>query len=56
MLKVEIENESSTLHNISTPDQHLDIDIPPKGKVVVEMTFPSSGVVRFFASFTRRKA
>ena len=55
MLKVEIENESSTLHNISTPDQHLDIDIPPKGKVVVEMTFPSSGVVRFSCKFHSAK-
>ena len=54
-LKVEIENESGTLHNFSIPDQHLDIDIPPKGKVVVEMTFPSSGVVRFFCKFHSAK-
>jgi hypothetical protein len=37
------------------PDQHLDFDIPPKGKVVVEMTFPSSGVVRFFCKFHSAK-
>ena len=54
-LKVEIENESSTLHNFSIPDQHLDIDIPPKGKVVVEITFPSSGVVRCFCKFHSAK-
>jgi plastocyanin len=50
-LKVEIENESGTLHNFSIPDQHLDVNIPPKGKVVVAIAFPSSGVVRFFCKF-----
>ena len=50
-LKVEIENESSTLHNFSIPDQHLDVDIPRKGKVAVEITFPPSGVVYFFCKF-----
>ena len=37
----EIENESGTLHNISLPEQRLDMDIPPKGKVTVEVVFPS---------------
>ena len=37
-IKLEIENESGTLHNFSIPDQHLDVNIPPKGKVVVEIT------------------
>ena len=32
-LTLEIENESGTLHNISMPEQQLDVDIPPKGKV-----------------------
>jgi plastocyanin len=50
-LKVEIENESGTLHNFSIPEQKLDMDIPPKKKVVVEVTFPSSGVVRFYCKF-----
>ncbi len=50
-LRLEIENESSTLHNISIPEQHIDKDIPPKGKVEVEVTFPPSGVVRFFCKF-----
>lgn len=50
-LKLEIENESSTLHNFSIPEQHIDVDIARKGKVVVEVTFPSSGVVRFFCKF-----
>jgi hypothetical protein len=55
-LKVKIENESGRLHNFSIPDQHLDVDIPPKGKVVIAIAFPSSGVCAFFASFTRREA
>jgi plastocyanin len=54
-LKVEIENESGTLHNFTIPDQHLDVNIPPKGKVIVEITFPSSGVVRFFCKFHSAK-
>src|SRR5258708_22483597 len=44
-LKVEIENESSMLHNFTIPEQHLDIDIPPKGKVVVEITLDRKSVV-----------
>ena len=50
-LKLEIENESSTLHSFTIPEQKLDMDIPPKGKVVVEVTFPPSGVVRFLCRF-----
>ncbi len=50
-LTLEIENESGTLHNISLPEQRLDMDIPPKGKVTVEVVFPASGTVRFFCKF-----
>src|SRR5262245_52133182 len=50
-LKLAIENESGTLHNISLPEQHLDLDIPPKGKVMVDVVFPASGTVRFFCKF-----
>ena len=50
-LQLAIENESGTLHNISLPEQHLDMDIPPKGKVTVEVVFPASGAVRFFCKF-----
>ena len=50
-LKLVIENKSSTLHNFSILGQHLDKDVPPKGKVLVEVTFPPSGVVRFFCKF-----
>jgi len=54
-LKVEIENESSTVHNFSIPDQHLDVNIPARGKVLVAIAFPSSGVVRFFCKFHSAK-
>lgn len=50
-LKLEIENGSSTLHSFTIPEQKLDMNIPPKGKVAVEVTFPPSGVVRFFCRF-----
>ena len=50
-LKLEIENESATLHNFTIAEQHLDIDIPPKGKAIVEVTFPQSGAVHFFCKF-----
>ena len=50
-LKLEIENTSSTLHNFSIAEQHIDVDIPRKGKAVVEVTFPPSGVVVFFCKF-----
>lgn len=37
--------------NFSIPNQRVDKDIPPKGKLLVEVTFPTSGVVRFFCKF-----
>jgi plastocyanin len=50
-IKVQIKNDSGTLHNFSIPEQQIDVDIPRKGKVVVEVTFPSSGVVRFSCKY-----
>jgi YVTN family beta-propeller protein len=50
-LTLEIENESGTLHNISLPEQHIDTDIPPKGRVKVDVTIPPSGIVHFFCKF-----
>ncbi len=50
-LKLEIENDSAALHNFSIPEQNIDVNIPRKGKVVVEITFPPSGAVRFFCKF-----
>jgi YVTN family beta-propeller protein len=50
-LTLEIENESGTLHNISILEQHLDQDIAPKGKVTIDVVFPTSGAMRFFCKF-----
>ena len=50
-IKLEIENDSGPLHNFSNPEQHVDVNIPRKGEVVVEVSFPSSGVVHFFCKF-----
>src|SRR5437867_2629334 len=46
-----VESEASTLHNISIPALGIDRNIPPKGKVEVNVTFPSSGVLAFFRKF-----
>jgi plastocyanin len=50
-LKLEIENEVQTTHNFSLSAQQIDKDIPGKGKVEVEVTFPQSGALRFFCKF-----
>src|SRR5262249_7964177 len=47
-LTLEVENESTTLHNLTIPELGIDRDLPPKGKVVVEVTFPPSGGLRFY--------
>jgi YVTN family beta-propeller protein len=47
-LRLLVESESGTLHNVSIPAQKIDRDIPPHGKAMVEVTFPASGVVRLF--------
>jgi len=47
-LTLVVENESGTLHNLSIPALHVDRDVPPKGKIEVEVTFPATGVVHLF--------
>jgi len=46
-----VENEARTLHNISISSIGIDKDIPPKGKVQFEVTFPASGVLAFTCKF-----
>jgi YVTN family beta-propeller protein len=48
-----VENEVSTLHNISIPALGIDKDIPPKGKVQVDVTFPASGMLALSCKFHR---
>jgi YVTN family beta-propeller protein len=47
-LTLSVENKSGTLHNLSISELQIDHDIPPQGRMNVEITFPSSGSVRFF--------
>jgi YVTN family beta-propeller protein len=46
-----VENEASTLHNINIPSLGVDKDIPPKGKVQLDLIFPASGVLAFSCKF-----
>ncbi len=50
-LTLVVESEASTLHNISIPALGIDKDVPPKGKVQMNVTFPASGVLAFFCKF-----
>lgn len=50
-LQLVIENDSGSLHTISIPALKIDSDIPPRGKVIVQVTFPQSGALRFFCKF-----
>jgi YVTN family beta-propeller protein len=50
-LTLMIENEVGTLHNITIPALGIDKDIPPKGKVRLDVTFPASGTLTFSCKF-----
>jgi YVTN family beta-propeller protein len=50
-LTLVVESEGSTLHNITITSLGIDKDIPPKGKVQFEVTFPASGVLAFTCKF-----
>jgi YVTN family beta-propeller protein len=47
-LTLAVENESGMLHNLSIAELQIDRDIPPQARAKVQVTFPSSGTVRFF--------
>ena len=46
-----VESEGNMLHNISIPQLGIDKDVPPKGKVQVDVTFPASGMLSFSCKF-----
>src|SRR2546425_450201 len=46
-----VESEASTLHNIRIAALGIDKDIPPKGKVQFDVTFPASGGLAFSCKF-----
>jgi YVTN family beta-propeller protein len=50
-VRVRVENASSTLHNLTIPALGLDRDLPPHGRVEVDLEFPAAGVVPFHCKF-----
>jgi YVTN family beta-propeller protein len=50
-LRLRIENESGTLHNITIADQHIDRDILPRKTIEVDVTMPASGTLIFSCKF-----
>jgi len=46
-----VESEARTLHNLSISSLGIDKDIPPKGKVRLDVTFPASGGLGFTCKF-----
>jgi YVTN family beta-propeller protein len=47
-LKMVVENESSSLHNLSIPELGVDTNVAPHASVEIEVTFPQTGSTRFF--------
>jgi plastocyanin len=54
-IKLELENESSTLHNFTLSDQNIDQDIQANQKVEVTVTLPQSGFLEFFCKYHKAK-
>lgn len=50
-LRLRIENESGTLHNITIAAQHIDRDILPKKTIELDVVVPASGTVVFTCKF-----
>jgi len=50
-IKLELDNESQTLHNFSLTEQSIDQDIQPGAKEDVTVTFPQSGFLEFFCKY-----
>jgi YVTN family beta-propeller protein len=50
-LRLRIENESGTLHNITIAAQQIDRDILPKKTIEVDVTMPTSGMLVFSCKF-----
>jgi len=50
-LKLVVENESGSLHNVSIPGLGVDTNVPPHASAEIEVTFPRSGSTTFFCKF-----
>jgi plastocyanin len=46
-LRLTIENESGALHNVSIAALGVDRDVPPKGKIEIDVVFPREGATEF---------
>lgn len=52
-LTLVMESEGRQLHNITIASVGIDKDIPPKGKLQFDVTFPASGVLIFSCKYHR---
>jgi plastocyanin len=52
-VKIELDNESTTLHNFTLEDQGINQDIQAGEDQTVTVTFPSSGFLEFFCKYHR---
>jgi YVTN family beta-propeller protein len=50
-LRLRVENTSGTLHNLTVPALGLDRDLPPRGRVEIELQLPAEGVLTFHCKF-----
>ena len=50
-VRLHIENESGTLHNVTLAGQQIDRDILPKQTIDVDVTLPASGTLVFSCKF-----
>jgi YVTN family beta-propeller protein len=50
-VRLRVENESGTLHNLTIAEQQIDRDILPKKAIEVDVTVPPSGIVLFTCKF-----
>ena len=50
-LKLELENEGQSEHNLTSTDMSIDQDVEPGESAEVNITFPDSGTVSFFCKY-----
>jgi plastocyanin len=50
-LKLELENEGGSEHNLTSTDLSIDQDVEPGESAEVDITFPDSGTVSFFCKY-----
>jgi hypothetical protein len=48
-----VTSASRDSHNVSIPDQEIDVDVPPGGDVRIIVTFPDSGTLVYACKYHR---